>query len=186
MQLTNLKNMSSLFTKSKGSFNGNDTVFLTSTAKWKACLAAATNSPAAVFIAWFPDTAQQLQAYINQHNAAEPTMLLYRNANSFNTKDKHIIFVEHYPLPQKENELYISLGLKEVHVYSSLDEPLFMHFGGERIIELLNKLGMKEDEPLENALITKALHNAQEKIAAKVPLEQSALSQAEWFRKNLP
>lgn len=89
-------------------------------------------------------------------------------------------------MPKKEKELYASFALKEVHVYSSLDEPLFMHFGGEKIIGLLNKLGMKEDEPLENTLITKALHNAQEKIAAKVNLEQGALSQAEWFRKNLP
>lgn len=176
----------SLFSRNKDSFKITDIVYVSPTAKWKASLNAATTNPASIFIAWFPDTLQQLQAYFNQHSTMQPNILLCRNANSFNTKDKHIIFVEHYPLPQKENELYTSLGLKEVHVYSSLDEPLFMHFGGERIIELLNKLGMNEDEPLENALITKALHNAQEKIAAKVPLEQSALSQAEWFRKNLP
>lgn len=175
-----------LFGKNNEKGKVNDVVYVSTNAKWKACLNAVTKDTTIIFIAWFPETLQQLEAYYNQHSSIKPTTLLYRNANSFNTKDKHIIFIEHYPLLQKENELCTSLGLKEVHVYSSLDEPFFMHFGGEKMIELLSKLGMNEDEPLENALITKALHNAQEKIAAKVLLEQSALSQAEWFKKNYP
>lgn len=176
--------MFSFFGKNKNLIKVYDIVYLKSTAKSKACLNTLTHNPTTIFIAWFPDTQQQLLNYFSQYSSIQPLILLCRNVNSFNTKDKNIIFVEHYPLSQKETELYTSLGLKEVHVYSSLDEPLFMHFGGERMIDLLNKLGMKEDEPLENAIITKALHNAQEKIAAKVSLEQSALSQAEWFKKN--
>ncbi len=174
----------SLFSTNKNLIKIIDTIYVSSTSKCKACLNTATGNPTTIFIAWFPDMQQQLLNYFSQYSSIQPLILLCRNVNSFNTKDKNIIFVEHYPLSQKETGLYTSLGLKEVHVYSSLDEPLFMHFGGERMIELLNKLGMKEDEPLENAIITKALHNAQEKIAAKVSLEQSALSQLEWFRKN--
>ena len=41
-----------------------------------------------VFIAWFPETLQQLEAYFGAHSTIKPTTLLYRNANSFNTKDK--------------------------------------------------------------------------------------------------
>ncbi|HNP22958.1 MAG TPA: hypothetical protein PKM63_03535 [Panacibacter sp.] len=176
----------SLFSRNKISFKIIDTVYVSAIAKWKACANTAAKNATTVFIAWFPETLQQLEAYFSAHSTIKPTTLLYRNANSFNTKDKNIIFVEHYPLPKKETDLFVSLTLAAAHVYSSLDEPLFMHFGGEKMIELLSKLGMKEDEPLENTMITKALHNAQEKIAAKVTLEQSATAQAEWFRKNLP
>lgn len=72
-----------------------DIVYLTNTAKWNACLTAVTSDPSTIFLAWFPDTLQQLQAYFNQHSTMPPNIFLCRNANSFNTKDKKIIFIEH-------------------------------------------------------------------------------------------
>jgi preprotein translocase subunit SecA len=37
-------------------------------------------------------------------------------------------------------------------------------FGGEGMKKMMGKLGIKEDEPIENRMITKSLENAQEKI----------------------
>lgn len=66
-----------------------------------------------------------------------------------------------------------------------MDEPLFLHLGGERMIQLMQQMGMKEDEPVEHSLITNAIHNAQEKLAKKVTVEHTAGSMEEWFSKNI-
>ena len=84
----------------------------------------------------------------------------------------------------KEQELYEKLGLTKVTLYSSLDEPLFTHFGGNKISNLVKQMGMKEDEAIEHAL-TSSIKNAQEKINSKVSFDQSGHSQADWFCKNL-
>jgi len=110
---------------------------------------------------------------------------LYRQISSHLAQHSNIIFAEHYPLHEKENTLFESLNIKEVKIFSSLDEPLFRHFGGEKIITLMQSMGMQENEGIQHTLITSALKNAQEKIAKKVTIEQSALSQEDWFRKNL-
>ncbi|MEO8713261.1 MAG: hypothetical protein ABI405_14110, partial [Parafilimonas sp.] len=70
-------------------------------------------------------------------------------------------------------------------IYSSLDEPLFNYFGGEKIAVLLEKTGMKEDECIQHALVTTALKNAQEKIAKKILIEQTTQSAADWFSRNM-
>ena len=112
-------------------------------------------------------------------------MILYRQVAAHFIADKQLIFVEHFPLRDKENALYTSLDLKEVKVFSSLEDPLFQHFGGSRIIEVMEKMGLQENEAVQHSMINMALKNAQEKIAKKVLIEQSAQSQTEWFERNL-
>ncbi|MFZ2620991.1 MAG: preprotein translocase subunit SecA [Minisyncoccia bacterium] len=48
--------------------------------------------------------------------------------------------------------------------FVSLDDHLMRVFGGDSIKNMMGKLGIKEDEPIENRLITKSLESAQEKI----------------------
>ncbi len=69
--------------------------------------------------------------------------------------------------------------------YSSLDEPAFKMFGGERLTGLLDTLGMKEDEAIEHSMVTKAMQRAREKVEAMVKVEQPATSEPEWFSKNV-
>ena len=52
------------------------------------------------------------------------------------------------------------------------------------MLPLMKLLGMKEDEAIEHALVTKSIIKGQAKIAAKVELEQSAQSQEEWLDRN--
>lgn len=44
----------------------------------------------------------------------------------------------------------------------SLEDPLLQAFGGQ-LRPILDKLGMKEDEPIAHAMVTHAIRNAQEK-----------------------
>lgn len=162
-----------------------DRVWISETAKWKACLHAGQQNDSAIFVAWFEDTQRKLQLYFAQNNKPVAQILLHRNVNSHLLTNQQLIFVEHYPLSQNEQALFSSLGLKEAIVFSSLDEPFFQHFGGDRIITVMKKVGMSDDEPVEHAMITKALRNAQDKLNKKILLEQSARSQQEWLRKNI-
>ena len=52
----------------------------------------------------------------------------------------------------------------ETVFFVSLEDHLMKVFGGDSIKSMMGKLGIKEDEPIENRLITKSLESAQEKI----------------------
>ena len=150
-------------------------------AKFKACAALVAANPNCVFICWFPETYNSLKTILPEDN-----LVLAGHAASMSFQNKMIAFAEHHPLSRKELTLFKILNLKEAPVLSSLDEPFFMHFGGERTLELMKKLGMKEDEVVGHSYITKAIHNAQQKIDKQVTVERDASSQQEWFALNLP
>ena len=101
----------------------------------------------------------------------------------------HLLIFGHYPLPSKENrqlnQLWVIQSPLPKTFYSSLDEPSFQIFNSENIVTLMEKLGMKDEEAINHALVTKAMERAREKIESKVKLEQEATSEKEWFQKNM-
>jgi len=173
------------FGKRKESTKVTDVVFMHQASKRNACLLALQSNAATIFVTWFEETQQQLQEYFKAQNAANATVILYREAAAHFINDNPVIFAEHYPLREKEEALYTSLKLEDVKVFSSLDDALFQYFGGARIIEIMQKMGLQENEPVQHTMISMALKNAQEKIGKKVSLEQSAHSQEEWFKRNV-
>ena len=52
----------------------------------------------------------------------------------------------------------------ETQFFVSLEDPLMRVFAGDTIKSLMGRLGVADDEPIENRLITKSLENAQTKI----------------------
>ena len=162
-----------------------DKIWISETAKWKACVQAYEQNKSTLFIAWFQDTQRKLQLYFSQNNKPEATVSLYRNVHPHMLSNQQLIFVEHYPLSKNEQDLFSFLKLKEVLVFSSLDESFFQYFGGEKLITIMQNIGMQQDEPVEHSMITRALRNAQDKLNKKILLEQSARSQQEWLNKNI-
>ncbi|MCW5909967.1 MAG: hypothetical protein KIT62_02775 [Cyclobacteriaceae bacterium] len=100
-----------------------------------------------------------------------------------------LLFFGHYPLPSKENTLLekIRAGIPTASIvfYSSLDEPSFKMFGGERLTNMMNNMGMKEDEAIEHRMVTASMKRAREKVESMVRNELPAASGAEWFSKNV-
>jgi hypothetical protein len=172
--------LKALFKTSKPGVRIFDKVWMSADAKFKACTALVAANPNCVFICWFRDTYDTLNTFLSDNN-----LLMADRAVAANRENKMIVFAEHHPLSCKELTLFKALNLTEAPVLSSLDEPLFMRFGGERTLELMKKLGMKEDEVIGSNLITRALHNAQQKIEKQVTAEREAHSQQEWFALNL-
>lgn len=52
----------------------------------------------------------------------------------------------------------------ESRFYLSLEDDLLRLFGSERTAEMIKKLGLPEDEPIEAKMLTKSIENAQKKV----------------------
>ncbi len=163
-----------------------DIIWMHIEGKKQGCVKLLEQQPNTVLIAWFTETQQQWQTFMQQQHMPQ-TVLLARGLNALQLAGKHIIMLERYPLPEKEATFFQSLNQLEVVVVSAMDEPLFTAFGSDRIIALLQKLGLKDDEPIEHNMITNSLKNAQSNLEEKLKggIEQSATSMQDWFSKNI-
>jgi hypothetical protein len=176
--------MFGLFKKKEATIKVKDKVWMTGEAKLKAFMNEWKKNPEIIFIFWFDESLRQAESFFPRQSNTVPVLLTARETNAFRLQDKKIILAEHYPLQQKENDFFQKLNLQEVEIWSALDEPLFKHFGSEKIIQMMKQLGMKEDEPIEHSMISKAIYNAQEKISKKMIIDQAAQSQNDWLQKN--
>ncbi len=52
----------------------------------------------------------------------------------------------------------------ESRFYISMEDDLMRLFGSEKIMKVVDAMGMPEDEPIENNMLTKAIENAQKKV----------------------
>lgn len=162
-----------------------DMVWLSKLAKQNGCVKLVQQYPNAVLIAWFPETQEEYDKFLNGQHKLGVDIVLARSNQYFQAEGRTIVFLEHHPLRGKEGDFLEMRGLSQVYVLNSLDEPLFNQFGGERIVDLMRQLGMKEDEEIDHPMITKSIEQAQQKIEKMVPMEQSSNSQDEWFKRNL-
>jgi len=48
--------------------------------------------------------------------------------------------------------------------FVSLEDELMRRFGGDKLKNMMNKLGLPEDQPIQNVIISKSIENAQSKI----------------------
>ena len=162
-----------------------DRAYMSCAAKMKACADLAKSDEAFVFIAWFSDTAKQFRNYFAQNGIPESRIVEARQIHAAPAASQKPVFVEHYPMHSKEEDFVKSWIHQNMPVYSAMDEPLFKHFGSDKIIPMMKLMGMKENEVIEHNMVSKSIIKGQEKIEAQVTLEQTASSQAEWMQKNL-
>ncbi len=165
---------------------------------------------------FFGDTIEQVSNYLNQQNVQFHKMgdfggnpvfdaenqiyllnieMLNRTSTIKTLIDKandpkiQFLFVEHYPLLQRENDALqiieeLTNSKAVICFYLSLDEALIDAFGGERIREMIKRLGMSETDCLSHSLITKSITNAQQKLEKNISFESTSHSQSDWFRMN--
>ncbi|MDQ3110531.1 MAG: hypothetical protein M3R17_11610 [Bacteroidota bacterium] len=104
--------------------------------------------------------------------------------------DKKIVFAERYPLSANEIQVAEKLEISGIPLpfiaYASLDDAILLQAGGEKIISMMQKMGMKEDEIIEHSMIESSIKNFQSKIAEKTSFHSHAQSPEEWFRVNIP
>jgi hypothetical protein len=173
-----------LFDKKQAKVKIIDRVFISSNAKQNAVVEKLRNQSNLVIINWFDESYSQVQSLI-QSNNLQAEIYLAREIVAHNIQNKLVLFFEHYPLLAKETELIERLQLIEAVFYSALDEALFKHFGGDRLVSMVQQLGLSENEAIEHSMITSAIKNAQEKLSKEIIVEHFAPSQAGWFSKNI-
>jgi hypothetical protein len=162
-----------------------DRAYVSTAAKMNACAALAAKDPNHLFICWFTETAVRFREFFRQQGLDENLIIETHHLHTSKLKGRIPVFTEHYPLHNKETELIKNWENKNILVFSALDEPLFKHFGSDKVIPMIKLLGMKEDEAIEHSMVSKSIIKGQEKIAALISLEQSAASQAEWMQRNI-
>lgn len=176
--------MFGLFKKKEDGITVTDKVVISEEAKLAILLKTWNNDRNTVFAFWFEDSLEEATAYFSQHTTEALPLILVRELTGGQRAGRNPVFAEHYPLRKKETELYQQLGLEKAIVYSSLREPLFQQFGGDKIVQVMKQMGMKEDELIEHSMISSAIKKAQEKIEARTGIEQTARSQKDWIEKN--
>ena len=172
-----------LFKKKDPAPGRKDLVWISSDAKRQGCLQLVRENPDALLIAWFDDTLSSFEGFLNERHGLACAITRARLLTPGEVAGRLVIFLEHYPLRQKETELIRHWKPKEILVLNALDEPLFRHFGGDRILAVVQQLGMSESESLQHPLISNSIERAQQKLAQQVRSDQIADSAEEWFGK---
>ena len=162
-----------------------DKAYMSTEGKLIACAALAKENPSTIFIAWFPDTVKLFREFFTRQGLDETRITEARFLNTSLMLTHDPVFVEHYPVHEKEADFVKNWNRKNIIVYSALDEPLFKHFGSEKMIPVMKMMGMNESEAVEHPLVSKSIIIGQQKIAEKLVAEQAANSQEEWMKYNL-
>jgi hypothetical protein len=161
-----------------------DLIWMSHTAKLNGCLKLVQLQQDVVIAAWFSNTVDEFDRFLNEQNGLGVEILQARSMMAIQANNKKIILLEHYPLLKREIDFISNVNPSQVIVLSSLDEPLFEQFGSDKIIQVMKSLGMKDDEMIQHPMITKAIVQAQTKLEKKVVVENSANSSKEWFERN--
>lgn len=80
----------------------------------------------------------------------------------------HILGTERHESRRIDNQLRGRAGRQgdpgSSRFYLSLEDDLMRLFGSDKLSGLMQKLGMKEGEPIENAMVSRAIENAQKRV----------------------
>jgi len=83
----------------------------------------------------------------------------------------HIIGTERHEARRIDNQLRGRSGRQgdpgSTQFFITLDDDLMRLFGGEKIQNVISKLGVAEDEAIEAGLLTKSIENAQKKVEGR-------------------
>jgi len=82
----------------------------------------------------------------------------------------HVLGTERHEARRIDNQLRGRSGRQgdpgSSRFYLSLEDDLLRIFGSERISNIMDRLGIEEDQPIEHGLVTKAIESAQRKVEA--------------------
>ena len=167
------------FSKSKSSIPKEDLVWKDQPAKWAGALQYIQEHPQARVLTWSERTRQEAERLFEQNNLVRQVDLAGRVLPS-RLYNEPLIFLEHHLHAGPETKLLKQAKPKKAVFLNALDDPLFIAIGNhERLMRLVENLGMEEGENLQSPLITKSIYRGQHKLETKpksLPLEVQ-----EWF-----
>jgi hypothetical protein len=184
-----------------------DMIWLTKQAKFAGISEATAQSlaeperPFAVLlVAMFQDCLAELQAIVERNRFDQKKVIttlaeqLSGRAMSTASPDDSqtivIIVAERHPI-QAHNAAIAEFArtlpcrCQLVH-HVSLEDPLMKMFAGEWVQNLLQQMGMKEDEAIESQMVARRIQQAAQKIERQAVSDLRANSAEEWMQLNCP
>ncbi len=184
-----------------------DVIWLTKQAKFAGisaatarCFARRTRPLAVLLVAHFRDCLEQLQAIVQQGGfdpksviVATAEILKGRSAPRLGSDDSQtieIIVAERHPLQSHDAAVAefaqsLPCRCRLVH-HVSLEDPSMRMFAGDWVQNVLQRLGMNENEAIESRMVGRRIQQAAQKIEAQVVSDLPADSAEEWLQRNCP
>jgi len=194
--------MFGLFKSKKKEIITKDFIYKNEAVKYKSMLQHLKDQEKSILIYYFEDTKNAIQEVLNTAPInystdvnSFVTKVWLINANTILNKsdigNRTVFFAEHHPSFSRENEIKQHLleieGIKEVIFYTSFEDKLLQLFGSERILQLMEKMGFKDDEVIEHTMISTSIERAQKRIDEKLSIHNNNTRQRkDWFEINLP
>ncbi len=138
-------------------------VWMNQAAKEKACTRMAKEETTLIFIAWSKVTCNHFEDVFRREYVPNGVMTAKDILPSRIAGRKFVFLERHYDL-DKEKKFIESLNADDVLVHVSLSDPLMSAFNPERIQNLLEDMGHKDDEFIEHEMVNKSIERAMEKI----------------------
>ncbi len=157
-----------------------DLVWQNMEAKRKGCLDFLKNNKFDLCIAWFEETLDLFKHFLNEENGLNIEIVLGKSLFPYSLEKKTVLFLEHYPLFSKEQNILSSKSIQRVCFMNSLDDAVLKIFGGN-ISQMMKTMGMSENECLEHKLISKSIIRAQKKLEKIVHRDYPSKSGDEWM-----
>jgi hypothetical protein len=182
-----------------------DRIWLTKAAKFAGLARQARNSltgadaPDAILLAaHFPDCLDELRARA-ESAALETGRVMVTSADALSgsagvgdalgeSQTIGILVAERHPLRSRDEaiaDFARSFPCRcRLVFHVSLEDALLQGFAGDWVRNLLERLGMTEDEAIESEMVARRLKQAQEKLENNVVDDLSADSAEEWMEQN--
>jgi hypothetical protein len=157
-----------------------DMVYQTREAKMAGCLQFIKYNKPDICIAWFDETFEQYNHLLNTENLLGIEIKMAKALFPYSLETKNVVFLEHYPLFSKEDNLLAGKKSGNVWFFSSFDDAVLKVFGSN-ISSVMKRMGMAEDECIEHPMISKSIINAQKKMESKSRYDFQAKSGDEWI-----
>lgn len=164
------------------------------------CLAEPVRPLAVLLVAHFRDCLEELRAVVEQGGfdpksviAATAEILTGRSAPRLGSDESQtieIIVAERHPLQAHDATIVefaqsLPCRCRLVH-HVSLEDPIMRIFAGEWVQNVLQRLGMKENEAIESRMVTRRIQAAAQKIENQAVSDLPADSAEEWLQRNCP
>lgn len=97
-----------------------------------------------------------------------------------------VLVAERHPLREHDERVaaWADAAAGSIAFHVCLEDPLIAAFIGDTEASLFGKLGLAPDEPIENALVSRAIERAQARVRNRAPNDLPADSAEGWMRAN--
>jgi hypothetical protein len=153
---------------------------------------------AVLLVAHFPDVLAELERIAEEGGAVpvlavlardlSPQMVAGLDLDATATID--IVLGERHPVRSYDDRLVDFAAACPCRCrlshHLSLDDALMEAFGGDWLKEVLERLGMTDDEAIESSVVARRIEAAQRQLGDARMSDAEAGSAAEWMEKNRP